>query len=282
MRVFITGGTGYIGGAVAASLSRAGHEVTALVRTDSETRALRDLGVVLLAGDLESLPSLEDQLGNYDTFVHAAVSAQERAGADKRAVDTFTALDKPIVYTSGVWVLGNTKAADESSPVNPLPIVAWRPSHEERVLAAGGAVVRPGVVYGGKQSIAAAWFGAAEQNGPLQIVGDGRNHWAWVDIHELADLYLRAVEQRARGVLHGMDDTQATVEECARAVAPKGTIEKIPLEAAREHMGPYADALAVDQHISSRATREKLGWAPKRTFTGSVDAQWREWRAAQR
>jgi nucleoside-diphosphate-sugar epimerase len=282
MRIFLTGATGYIGGEVARALRHAGHEIGALARPDSDTGNLRDLGVVTVSGDLTSLPSLRDQLENYDAFVHMAASADHRQETDRVAVETFAAIDRPFVYTSGVWVLGNTDSAHEGSPVNPLQIVAWRPAHEERVLGTGGAVVRPGCVYGGRQSLLGQWFAAAEQNAPLQIVGDGANRWAMVDIRELAGLYVRAIEQRAKGVLHAIDDSHDTLEAMARAIAPNGTIEKVPLEVARTAMGPFVDALAVDQVISSTETRQKLGWAPRRTFMSSVADQWNEWRTGTR
>jgi nucleoside-diphosphate-sugar epimerase len=271
MRLFLTGATGYIGGEVAKALRRSAFEVAALVRPDSEAGQLRELGVVLIAGDLKSLPSIP--LDGYDAFVHTASAATDREEADRIAVDTFTATGKPLVYTSGVWVLGNTERAHEGSPVNPLPLVAWRPAHEERVLGSGGAVIRPGCVYGGRQSLLADWFAAAEQNRPLQLVGDGTQRWAMVDLHDLGELYLRVIQQQARGVLHGIDDSHDSLEACARAIAPNGTIEKIPLELARTAMGPFADALAVDQVISSAETRQKLGWQPRRTFIGSVEEQ---------
>jgi len=279
MRIFLTGATGYIGGEVANALRRNGHEIGALVRPDSDTGNLRDAGVVLISGDLASLPSLREQLESYDSFVHtAASSTAEKVEADRIAVETFAALDRFFIYTSGVWVLGNTDSASEGSAVNPLPIVEWRPAHEERVLGTGGAVIRPGCVYGGRQSLLGAWFAAAEQNRPLQIVGDGANRWAMVDLRELADLYVRVLEQQPKGVLHGIDDSHDTLETMARAIAPNGSIENLPLELARTAMGPFADALAVDQVISSAETREKLGWSPRRTFLSSLEDQWNEWR----
>jgi len=281
MRIFITGATGYIGCEVARALHEANHELGALVRPDAETRQLRDLGVFLVSGDLHSLPSLRAQLESYDCFIHAAAAPSERAELDRIAVDTFTALGPHFLYTSGVWVLGNTDSAHEGSAVNPLPLVAWRPAHEERVLGSGGAVLRPGCVYGGKQSLFADWFIAAEQNRAVQIVGDGTQRWALVDVHDLADLYVRAVEQRATGVLHGIDDSHDSLETCARAVAPEATIEKLPLPLARTAMGAFADAMAVDQVIASGETRQKLGWSPRRNFIGSVAEQWSEWRGTR-
>jgi len=279
MRVFMTGGTGYIGGAVAVALRNAGHEVASLARPESETKHLRDAGVVLVSGDLDSLPSLREQLAEYDAFVHTAQAAEHKAESDRAALDTFTSLQKHLVFTTGVWILGNAKNANEASPVNPLDLVKWRVPLEESALAAGAAVMRPGVVYGGKQSIFADWFASAEQNRPIKIVGDGENHWTFVHVHELADAYVRAVEQRATGVLHAIDDTRATLTECARAIAPEGSIEYIPLDAARAQMGGFADALAVDQHIDSSETRRKLGWSPRATFVNSIAQQWEEWKS---
>ena len=278
MNIFLTGASGYIGGAVAEALRKASHDVAALVRPEAETKHLRDLGVVLIGGELESLPSLSDQLAGYDAFIHIAQARPNTVVADRAAIDTFIALRGHFLYTSGVWVVGNNLSADETSRPDPLPIVAWRVPHEELVLAAGGAVLRPGCVYGGRQSLCADWFAASEQKRATQLVGDGQNHWAMVDLHELADLYVRSIEQKTTGILHGIDDTHATLDECVHAVGPDVAIEHIPLETARTTMGPFADALAVDQRIFSKQTREKTGWNPQRTFTSSVAEQWQEWR----
>jgi len=271
MRVFITGATGYVGGAVALALRDRGHEVAALVRPESDDQALRERGMFIVAGDLASLPELSKTLAAYDVLVHAAFSSKNPVEQDRVAVETLSAQTGFFIFTSGVWVLGNSngKILDESSPVNPLPLVAWRPSHEKMALAHGhGAVLRPGCVYGGKQSLLSEWFA-----GRLKIVGDGNNRWAMVNLHDLADCYVRLVEQRVNGIFHAVDDTRATLNECARAAVPSGKIEHVPGE------GPFAQALMANQVVSSEATRPKLGWTPRRTFLNSIEEQWREWRA---
>jgi nucleoside-diphosphate-sugar epimerase len=285
VRVFITGATGYIGSEVTSALRGRGHDVAALVRPETDSKALRDLGVVIEAGDLASLPSLSDSLSSYDAFLHIAQSHSDDAAALNRiALDVFTAQQGFLVYTSGVWVCGNTgfDVADESTPANPLPIVAWRPEQEQLALATGrGAVIRPGCVYGGKQSLCRGWFESAEQKKPVYLVGDGNNQWAMVNLHDLADCYVRITEQRATGIFHAVDDTNETLLGCALAVASGCVIETIPIEVAQEKYGPFADALAIDQRVSSKATRQKLGWIPKRDFTGSLDEQWAEWKATR-
>lgn len=285
MRVFMTGATGYIGGAVARALRRHGHEVAALVRPESESKDLRDDGVFIISGDLGSLPDLRETIENYDCVVHTAFSGKDAVAADKTAVDVFTKARALFVYTSGVWVFGNTgsEPADERSRVNPLPLVEWRPQHEQQALATGrSAVIRPGCVYGGKQSLLADWFAAAEQNRPLTIVGDGNNRWAMIELDEAAECYSAIVDQRATGVFHAVDDGTATLNDCVRAIASSASVEHVPLDVARQKMGLFAEALAVDQRVSSEETRRSLGWAPQRTFASSIEEQWSEWRSAQK
>lgn len=280
MRVFITGGTGYVGSAIADALRERGHELAALVRPEADAGHLRDIGAVVVAGDLDSLPSMGETLAQYDTIVHTAQSNDRTAELAHKALDAYSAQRAHLIWTSGVWVLGNTTNANERSPVNPLEIASWRPETEQRALGANGCVIRPGCVYGGKQSLLRDWFASVEQGRPIQIVGDGRNHWSMVDLHELAKLFVRAAELRATGIFHAVDDTHAPMEQCARAVGPSSRLEFLPADAMRAKLGAFVDALVLDQIVDSSDTRQRLGWNPKRTFTSSVPEQWAEWRAA--
>lgn len=287
MRIFITGATGYIGTAVTSALINAGHEVTALVRPRTDGDALERAGVTVLRGELGQLVDFTDVIAGHDAAVHAAADRTSGAKADAATLDALLAVDGlRIIYTSGVWVFGNTgdQLVDESSEVSPIELVAWRPSHEKRVLseAAGrAAVIRPGCVYGAGQSLLAGWFAAAESGDPLELIGDGVNRWAMVYLDDLADLYLKAIEENATGILHGVDDTRATLGQMARAIIETADstseIRPKPVADAREEIGPFADALALDQHVSSDLTREMLQWEPSVSFLHSVERQWEEW-----
>ena len=61
MKILITGANGFVGSALMTSLTRAGHKVTALVRSMEKVSHLRIDGVEWIEGDLlqpEKLPSL--------------------------------------------------------------------------------------------------------------------------------------------------------------------------------------------------------------------------------
>ena len=275
MRVFVTGATGYLGSAIVEALVRAGHEVTGLSRSEEKDGELRGLGASPARGALGALSRVD--LAGHDAYVHAAVDYGLGPPADREAIDALLTAARAsrgpafVVYTSGVWVLGSASAAvDETASTDrPAQAVAWRPAHERAVLdAAGGtlatAVVRPGMVFGERRGLVSPWFAQAQAEGASQVVGDGRNRWAFVHRSDLAELYRLAVEQRARGVFHGVDGAAPTVMEAARAAsaaAGKGDVRCVPLEEARPRMGPVADALAMDQVVRSARARD-LGWRP--------------------
>jgi nucleoside-diphosphate-sugar epimerase len=292
MKIFLTGVTGYIGSAVAAALADRGHEVTGLARDPKKASGLPDR-VSVVQGDLESLDDHRNAIAESEVYVHAAMGSERAIELDEKAIYAFTRHHdkRHFIYTSGVWVLGNTGAlaADEVAPPNPLALVAWRPTHERYVLEEARdnfttTVLRPGCVYGGRQSLLRGWFAAAQKGEPVDIVGSGTNHWAMIHLDDLVRCYARAVEKRAGGVLHAVDDSRATLRACADAViagsGKKSEVRTTPLEQARKSMGPFADALAVDQNVASNSTRYRLGWKPERTFTDSIDEQWRVWKQA--
>jgi nucleoside-diphosphate-sugar epimerase len=195
-----------------------------------------------------------------------------------------------VVYTSTIWVLGEAIDATEESPVNPIPLVSWRPEHERVVLdaASGGVravVIRPGVVYGGARGIVGDLLKDAA-NGLVRVVGTGRNHWACIYDRDLADLYVRvATMDDAAGVFHANDEADESVDDIVAAIAEHAKmppdVRHMPIEEARKKLGPYADALALDQIVRSRRAHA-LGWSPTlRSVSRSVARLLEEFRTAR-
>ena len=119
------------------------------------------------------------------------------------------------------------------------------------------AVVRPGIVYGGGRGIIADLLKDAA-NGLVRVIGEGRNHWACVYDRDLADLYLRvATDPEASGIFHATDEADERVADIVEAVARHAKMQpdvrNVPIEEARAKMGPYADALALNQIVRSSA-----------------------------
>jgi len=300
MRIFLTGATGYIGSAVMDALLRSGHEVTALVRDPEKAERVSGRGVHPIIGELSRPASYAAAAEAADSIVHAALeSSIRKQKVDRQAIDTLVAaaarraaagLPACIVYTSGTWVLGQAHDATEQTPVNPIPLVAWRPDHEQLVLDSArdgvrAVVIRPGVVYGGARGIVGDLLKDAA-NGLVRVVGTGQNHWACIYDRDLADLYVRvSTLDDAAGIFHANDEADETVDDIVAAIAQQAKmppdVRHMPLEEARKKMGAYADALALDQIVRSPRARA-LGWTPTlRSVAGSVARLLEEFRTAR-
>jgi nucleoside-diphosphate-sugar epimerase len=280
MKVLLTGATGYIGSAVAEALLEAGHEVMGLARSDEAARKLEEGGVRPVRGSLQDSESLASAAREADGVIHtASTNNAEAPQADAQAVaailEALEETNKPFIYTSGVWVLGNTedRVADEESQLDPTPLVAWRPANEQRVLdaAARGVrsiVIRPGIVYGRTRGIIGGMIQAGRQSGVVRFVGTGENRWPLVHVEDLADLYVKALEKAPAGTLLMAASgpslrVREVAEAAARAAGVDGRVESWPIEQAREKIGPYADALVLDQQVSGAKAMRLLDWKPQ-------------------
>jgi nucleoside-diphosphate-sugar epimerase len=271
MRIFVTGATGYIGSAVTEKLVAAGHRVAGLARSDTAARALERLGAEAIPGSLEEPAAISAAAGAADAAIHlASANSPEAPRLDRAAVDAILAAlagsGKPFLYTSGVWVMGNTGGyvADETTPVNPVPLVAWRPQHEQLVLHAAGVrgiVIRPGMVYGRGSGFLGQLF-RPDEHGVVHYVGTGENRWSFVHVDDLADLYVLALNAPAGSVYFAAAGPAVAVPMVAQAAAQGAPVEGIPLATARQTMGGFADALALDCMVTARKAIEELGWKP--------------------
>ncbi len=280
MEVFLTGATGYIGSAVAEALLSAGHKVAGLARTDEKAAQLTARGVRPILGNLvqpENLAAAARAAGGviHTANTNDATSPKVDAAVVAAMLKALEGSGRPFVYTSGVWVLGSTgeKIADESTPTNPTPLVAHRPAIEQEVLRSKengvrSIVIRPALVYGRGGSIPAMLVQSARETGAARYVGDGTNRWPFVDVEDLAQLYVLALEKAPAGALYNASSGPSyRVREVAEAASigggAKGKTQALPLEEARKTMFAFADALVLDQQVSGKKAEKELGWAPR-------------------
>jgi nucleoside-diphosphate-sugar epimerase len=276
MKIFVTGGSGYIGRATIAELVRRGHSVEALARSEESVRAVTEAGAVAVRGGLSDLDVLNHAAARAEAVIHLA-----QAGSAEMDLAAATAMQDGVgagtyVHTGGSWVYGDTDGVhDETAAWNPPKVVAWRKSVEDAVLAraADGArpvVVQPGLLYGGENRLIDYFFvEPGKVDGAIAYIGDGANRWGLVHIDDVVELYIAALSAKAGSVYIAVGEGHPTMKEVAEAVAHGAGLEgktvSITLEQARAQMGPVADAFALDQRLSSAKARRELGWAPQHT-----------------
>ena len=271
MRVFITGGSGYIGQAVVEALVAEGHDVEALVREDASV--VSDIGAEPRRGHLGEVELLRAAGDRADAVIHLAPSDPETDLAASTALQERLG-ERPFVFTGGAWVYGDTDGVvNEDAPLAPPPIVAWRVANNDAIMSAADAggrpvLIMPGAVYGDNAGlIAAAIIEPARTQGYAIYIADGGNHLALVHRRDLARLYVLALGAPAGSRYLGVGESDVTMrrvaEAASRAAGAGGATRSLSLGEAGQVWGPLADALALDQQFTTRHARDELGWVPR-------------------
>jgi UDP-glucose 4-epimerase len=123
MRVFLTGGAGFLGSHVARSLLASGHAVTILDNLSTGHRQQVPSGAAFIKGDLKQERRLEEWLAEHDAVVHLAALvpvpvsvARPVAFAENNVVNTVRLLEamrrrrvERIVFSSSATVYGEPR-----------------------------------------------------------------------------------------------------------------------------------------------------------------------------
>lgn len=174
MKVFVTGGTGFIGGRVVRGLRERGDDVVCLVRSRDKGLPLEDLGCETVEGSLSDAAAIRAGMEGADAVIHGAAIYEIGIPKDRRGpmyeanvLGTETVLRAAleekvpkVVYISTVAAFGNThgKVVDETYE---HPGSGFTSYYEEtkyqahqiarRLIADEGlpcVIVQPGGVYG--------------------------------------------------------------------------------------------------------------------------------------
>jgi nucleoside-diphosphate-sugar epimerase len=273
MKVFITGGSGYLGRAAIRALVAEGHDVLALARSESAARTVAELGATTVQGELRDLDVLRAAAAQADASIQLAQEwSPDGAALDRAAAGAMFggAGDKPYVHTGGTWMWGNTGGVvDEDAPWAPPTWLAWLVENHRYVRehAAHPVFVLPGVVWGHRGGLLESLFVTpARTRGVVHYVGDGTGHCALAHVDDIARLYVAALHAPAGHIYAGVGDERPTYRELAAALSQAagcpGRIESITLDQAGSELGPVADAFALDQQLTSARAQAELGWAP--------------------
>jgi dihydroflavonol-4-reductase len=168
-RVFITGATGFVGGALARVLAWQGAEVHALARANADRSALNDVPITWHEGDVTRPDSLNGELAKATRIIHAAgrlgeAGVPETTYRQINVEGTRNVLEAAlkagsktrVLHVSSAGVLGRTsrEPATEERPYAPNNPYERSKVAAERVAldyAAKGlpvVVARPGLIYG--------------------------------------------------------------------------------------------------------------------------------------
>jgi dihydroflavonol-4-reductase len=279
MRVFITGGAGFIGRSLVRKLAARGDAITCVVRNPSVGLGVE--GAIAVVGDLTEVATIQQQLAGHDAVVHVAGSYrigitpdqrrpmwEANVGSTQRVLKAAVQAGIPrIVYVSTVNVFGNTRGrvVDESFVRDPRRgFVSWydETKWQAHLIAVGHinvgdpvVIAMPGGVYGPGDHTQVGVQLVQAYNGtlPYRVIDDMGLTWAHVD--DIA-AGIMAVQDRGRvgdsyvlaGPAHRLFEAIALAAELGGHRPPR---LRVPTAALRA-IAPLADRVSPE-------TRSRFG-----------------------
>ena len=240
MQIFVTGGSGFVGGHLIEALVRGGHEVRALARSDRAAAQVQAFGATPVRGELGAVgPEL---LAGVDAVIHAAAFVEEWGTRAQfwqgNVVGTRDMLDAARAAGVRRFIHVGTEAAlfagrdlidiDESTPYPARQRYLYSESKAEAerlVLAAASDTfvtlsIRPRFVWGPRDSSVLPAIVRMARAGSFAWIDGGRARTSTTHIDNLVHALTLALTRGTSGRAYFVaDDGQRTVREFLTALA---------------------------------------------------------------
>jgi nucleoside-diphosphate-sugar epimerase len=287
MKVFLTGATGAVGIPAVSQLRAAGHEVTALARTEEKARRLTALGARPVQVSLFDADALAGVFAGHDAVVNLATAIPStakfafarswRANARIRTEGSTAVADAALragvprlVQESIAMTYPDRGAAwiDEDVPIAVFPITTSTPVAEgnvARFTEAGraGVVLRFGLFYGPSSAQSREMVAYARRHVGVQL-GRADGYWSSIHLDDAASAVVAALHAPA-GIYNVVEDEpvskRAYGDALAAAVGKRPWIRmpgRLTLLA-----GANMSSVNRSLRVSNRRFREATGWAPR-------------------
>lgn len=219
MRIFVTGASGFVGGAVTRRFVSAGHDVRAMSRSEKSDAAIAALGATPVRCDLENVAAAH--ISDADAIVHCAAFVEQWGPAEawKRFNVDGTARTLSAAHQAGarrfihistesvLWHGQHLRGVDETYPLaphSPYPYAATKAQAEILVHNANAAdfetiILRPRFIWGPGDTTLAPTIEAMARAGKFAWVNGGRAMTSTTHIANLVHAIERALTKGGGG-----------------------------------------------------------------------------------
>jgi nucleoside-diphosphate-sugar epimerase len=230
---FVTGGSGFIGGALIERLRAEGWDVRALARSEGAEQKVRERGAVPVPGDLESEAMIREGAMGAEVAFHAAAKVEDWGSADdlRRVNVDGTRAVLAACRAAGVRRLVHvgTEAAllrgqplvmaDERTPLafgSRAPYAATKAEAEAAVISANGdgletLVVRPRFVWGPGDTTLVPAMVDAVRSGRFRWIGGGGHLTSTTHVDNCVEGLVLAAGRGTPGAAYFVTDGEPVV-----------------------------------------------------------------------
>jgi len=196
-RVFVTGGTGFVGSNLRRALGQ--RPLRLLVRTKAEAASLASENVEVVEGDVTRPDTLRGAMDGCEAVIHLVAIIAEEGGATFDGV-----IHQGTVHTvaeakrSGVRrFLFMSAMGTRHDPHFGYFDAKWRA--EQAVMEAGipWTIFRPSVIFGAGDDFITTLAQLVKLAPVIPVVGSGKSKFQPVSVEEVAEAYVRALDDPA-------------------------------------------------------------------------------------
>lgn len=201
MRILITGGTGFVGRSIVERL-KDGHEIT-LLRRDGAA-ASNVPGTTNMVGDVTDPSSIRDKLNGFDAVVHLVAIIEEHGESTfDRVIRQGTENIVEAARIGGVPRFIHMSALGaRDDPDYPYHQAKWRAEQAVKSSGLDWTIFRPSVIFGHGDGFITVLAGVVRSFPFTPIAGNGKALFQPVQVNDVADCFVRAVDDPATTVGH--------------------------------------------------------------------------------
>lgn len=239
----VTGATGFIGSHLTDALVARGETVRCLVRSTSDVRYLKTLGVELVYGDLRDEASLIAAVKGVSTVYHLAAQVRPHKPVIRRGElnDLYTQVNatgtgniaraasaqgvSKFIHFSSIAVVGEGLGISESSPCSPITDYGRSKLQAEEIVISlvknknlPATIIRPGQIYG-PRCLAMRMFFKLVKCGLFLTIGRGDNYVPLCYVDDLIAGALLVEEKGRIGETYLIFEKPYTFRQFIQAIA---------------------------------------------------------------
>jgi len=195
--IFVTGGTGFVGGHVVHALRRAGRPVRCLVRNPGKAGKLAALGCELAEGDVTDPASLRGAVEGVDVVVHLVAIRQGKREQFQRIMVGGTRNLLKAAEERGVKRFVHMSAlgtSQETKELVPYYEAKWQMEQDVQRSELPYVIFRPSFVFGRDGGILPTFRKLAKLTPVTPIIGSGEQQIQPIWADDVAAYFERAVD----------------------------------------------------------------------------------------
>lgn len=197
MKVFLTGGTGFVGRELLRQLVSAGHVVRALVREGSESKLAVLESVEVFTGDLAEPSSLVDALAGCDAVIHLVGIIREFPGRGITFKKMHVEATKNVLAAAeeqGVKRYLHMSANGTSERGNTgYHRSKWQAEELVRATDLDWTIFRPSLIFGPNSEFVSMLAGLIRKIPVVPVFGDGQYRMQPVALEQVAFSFVKAL-----------------------------------------------------------------------------------------